>query len=275
VNAAPLAQINLQLNAEYLANRTSNLISGVPPASAAVLLAFPDRFVRDQNGRLTSVDVRPINFDRQTQDQLRYGFSFTVPIGPAPAARPRSGPQGADNSAAALGSTEGGEAALPAGGPRPRLQVVANHTLLLANEIVIRRGLPAVDLLEGGAIGVGGGRPSHQVDLSLAYSARGVGARLSGVWRSESTLEVRQSGSIGLLSFRPLALLNLSGFVEGQRLFPNAGLLKASRFTFSIINLANDRQAVSDSLGRTPLNYQPGYRDAVGRTLEVGFRKVF
>jgi hypothetical protein len=275
VNAAPLPAINLQLNAEYVATRTSDFISGIPPASAAVLLAFPDRFVRDQSGTLTSVDVRAINFDRQTQDQLRYGFSFIVPIGKAPIGRPKPRTSGADDAAAALGSAEGGEGTLPFSGPRPRLQVVANHTFVLSNEITIRPGLPPVDLLDGGAIGIAGGRPRHQIDLSLAYSARGIGARLSGLWRSESTLEVRQSGSVGRLRFQPLALFNLTAFVEGQRLFPSLGILKSSRLTLSVINLANDRQRVFDPLGRTPLNYQPGYRDALGRTVELSFRKVF
>jgi hypothetical protein len=32
---------------------------------------------------------------------------------------------------------------------------------------------------------------------------------------------------------------------------------------------------VTDPLGETPLNYQPAYRDAVGRTVELSVRRTF
>jgi hypothetical protein len=204
-NVAPWRRINLQLNAEYLSTRTTDLISSLPPASAAVLLAFPDRFVRSSDGVLTSVDVRPVNFDVQSFEQVRYGLSFTLPVGPAPRRQ-------------SMTMTGGGPAG-PSGGPRPRLQVAVNHSVILNNELVIRPGLPVVDLLDGGAIGISGGRPRDQVDYSLAFSAAGVGARVNGVWRSESTLEVRQGDSIGRLRFDPLSTLNLTIFVEAGRLF--------------------------------------------------------
>jgi outer membrane receptor protein involved in Fe transport len=69
--------------------------------------------------------------------------------------------------------------------------------------------------------------------------------------------------------------VNFMAFVEGTRLFPNVDLLKGTRFTLNAVNLANQRQRVTDSLGDTPLNFQPGYRDPIGRTLEIGFRKAF
>jgi hypothetical protein len=271
VNVAPWRKINLQINAEYQSTETSNLISGLPPASVAVLLAFPDRFRRGASGVLTNVDTRPVNFERQSLEQLRYGFSFTVPIGPAPQTAQRS--PGSDGAAIEAG--EAGDGPMMPSGPRPRLQVVANHTWLLNNEIMIRPGLPVIDLLDRGAIGIGGGRQRHQIDFSLAASARGVGARLSGLWRGESRLELRQGPSIGLLRFAPLFTTNFTAFVEGVRLFPGNHLFKGSRFTFSVVNIANDRQRVTDTFGNTPLNYQPGYRDAIGRTAEIGLKKVF
>jgi outer membrane receptor protein involved in Fe transport len=272
-NAAPWREINLQLTAEYLSTRTSDFISSLPPASAAVLLAFPDRFIRDTKGVLTQVDVRPVNFERQTLDQLRYGLSFTVPIGPASAPRPRSGRTNAPSLPAEAG--EGGEAPLLTGGPRPRLQVVANHTVLLNNGIVIREGLPIVDLLDGGAIGIAGGQPRHRVDFSLNFSDRGLGARFSGLWRSENTLELRQGGTVGTLRFAPLMTVNFTAFVEGTRVFEDVDFLRGTRFTFSVVNLANQRQQVTDSMGITPLNFQSAYRDPIGRTIEIGFRKAF
>jgi hypothetical protein len=42
--------------------------------------AFPDRFVRDDNGDLVSVDLRPLNFDSSRKDTLRVGFDFSHPL---------------------------------------------------------------------------------------------------------------------------------------------------------------------------------------------------
>jgi iron complex outermembrane receptor protein len=41
------------------------------------------------------------------------------------------------------------------------------------------------------------------------------------------------------------------------------------------VNLTNARQRVRDSFGHNPLQYQPDYRDPLGRTIEVELRKVF
>ena len=51
--------------------------------------------------------------------------------------------------------------------------------------------------------------------------------------------------------------------------------LLAATAIVDVVNLANDRQKVRDSMGNTPLQYQPGYRDPLGRTIEFEIRKVF
>ena len=78
--AGPFQPMNLVINAEYSRIVTRNSVSSLPPASAAILLAFPDRFQRDANGALTVVDIRSVNFSRQRFEQFRYGFSLAVPI---------------------------------------------------------------------------------------------------------------------------------------------------------------------------------------------------
>ncbi|MET0373137.1 MAG: hypothetical protein ABW128_02640, partial [Rhizorhabdus sp.] len=73
--ATPLAKYNLRLSAEYQENRLGNLIGALPPLSTAVVLAFPDRFVRDASGSLVQVDTTSVNFARQTTRQLRFGMN--------------------------------------------------------------------------------------------------------------------------------------------------------------------------------------------------------
>jgi iron complex outermembrane recepter protein len=58
INVAPKTDINLRLFGEYNSVRDSNFLAALPPASAAVLAAFPERFVRKEAGLLTQVDIR-------------------------------------------------------------------------------------------------------------------------------------------------------------------------------------------------------------------------
>lgn len=277
VNASPLARINLQLQAEYSRIRTDGFISGVPPASAAIQLAFPERYVRDANGRLTIVDVRPVNFERQSQEQLRYGFSFSLPIGRA--AAPTSALQEASDGEASA-DDESGEVAVPVlapvtSGSRARLQFSVSHTILLDNEVLIRPGLAQIDLLAGGAIGIAGSPPRHLINANMMVSSRGIGVSMTSSYRSESRILVQTPASTGVLHFSPIATFNLRAFVEGRRIFPDVGWMRGARFTLSVVNIGNNRQTVRDELGVTPLRYQPAYRDPLGRTVEIGIRKLF
>src|SRR3954468_6807021 len=77
------------------------------------------------------------------------------------------------------------------------------------------------------------------------------------------------------LRFSSLATVNLRAFVAGTRLFPRERRLRGSRFSVSVANLFNNRQEVRDSTNTTPLRYQSGYRDPLGRAVEIEFRKVF
>ncbi|HET9639446.1 MAG TPA: MoaD/ThiS family protein [Allosphingosinicella sp.] len=275
VNAGPFKPINLRLNAEYNRVVTRNSVSSLPPASAAILLAFPERFLRDGSGALSLVDIRSVNFTRQRLEQLRYGFNFAVPIGRARARPPQ--PSIPDEATPPEGDGGEGEPPPALGGvvARLRLQVAASHTIILNNDVVIRPTLPTVDLLSGGAIGIGGAPSRHQVNLLATLGTRGIGTVVSAQWRSASSLVTAVGAGTDRLRFSPLAVLNLRAFVAGTRLFPKERWLRGSRFSVSVANLLNDRQRVLDSAGATPLRYQPGYRDPLGRTVEIEFRKVF
>jgi hypothetical protein len=250
-------RINLNLSNEYQAIQTTDLISSLPPASAAVLLAFPERFMRAADGTLTSVDVRPVNFDRQTQEQLRSGVSFSLPLRVSSLRRRGATPVIQDE------------------GSPIRLQVTANHTVILDSEIVIRPGLPSVDLLSGGAVSISGGLPRHRADISVAVSAPGFGIRATGAYQGGSVLEVRQGETVDVLRFDPLSTINVIAFAQASRVLPKLQLLKGVQLTMTVVNVANQRQRVTDPLGQTPLNFQPAYRDAVGRTVELSVRRSF
>lgn len=261
--------LGLQLSGEYTDTNQRSFATFLPPTSASVLAAFPERFVRDENGTLTLVDLRPVNFAAHRQRRLRHGISLNAPLG---AGAPRIDP--------GVSRDEGDESEDPsppprASGPRTRLLFSANHSLVLKDEIEIRSGLPPVDLLQGGAMGIGSGRVRHQLDATAGITSGGLGARLSASWRGASTLETRIDGERSELQFSPLLLVNLRAFADLPRVLPNSNWAKGTRLALNLSNIGNQRQRVEDSLHQTPLQYQPAYRDPIGRTIELEIRKVF
>jgi iron complex outermembrane recepter protein len=266
--------IRLNLNADYTDIDRRRFIASLPEASLPIMLAFPGRFVRDEDGVLTLVDLRPVNFLSHHEKRFRYGLSLNAPLGGgAPALRRATEP---DTGTIIAGDEPAEDAPPPAAsGPRTRLILTANHALVLSDKIFIRPGLDPVNLLEGGAIGIASGRVRHQLDGSAGITSGGLGARLAVRWRGKSTLDTRIGEMEDTLTFSPLLTINLRAFVDARRLFPNSDWARGTRASLSVVNLTNQRQRVRDPLGNTPLQYQPGYRDPLGRTIEFEIRRMF
>ena len=125
-NWQPFANTDLRFRADYVHQTIANPISNIT-VTPQVEAAFPDRFVRNAAGQLTSVDLRPVNFDSSTRDQMRIGFDFTKPL---KSRRPSQavidqlrqqfgfGPRGAGGpSPAGAGAPQGGRSGLDAGPP--------------------------------------------------------------------------------------------------------------------------------------------------------------
>jgi hypothetical protein len=252
LTANPWRKYNLQIDASYSDDALRDQIGALPLPSAAVVAAFPDRFQRDAAGTLILVDNRSVNFARQDNERLRLGIRFAIPLSPAvapSAGRPR---------------------VLPL-----RLQVNAAHILLLNSTTVIRDGLPEIDLLDGGAIGIGGGLQRHTTNASLALTKGVTGVRLEARRRGESRLVIGTPDAPDLLTFNPLTTIDLKAFVDLGQLFPKTRMAKATKITLSADNLANQRQRVTNRAGDTPQAYQPVRRDPIGRVLKVELRKIF
>ena len=254
-----LQKYNLRLNADYLATDLDNQIGALPPPSSAVAAAFPDRFVRDASGTLIRVDSSTVNFARQHTEQLRLGANFTIPLIPASIAPATPGVRGAARRRT----------------PPLRLQVNAAQTILLESNSVIREGLPVVDLLEGGAIGIGGGRGRNSTDFSLALTRGSTGLRFSARRAGVSYLIIGTSAAPDLLTFDPVTTMDLKLFADLGDLFPSRSALKKTRLTVAFDNIANERQRVTNAAGDIPQAYQPVRRDALGRTIKFELRKVF
>ena len=158
-----------------------------------------------------------------------------------------------------------------------RIQFSVYHTIYLQDRVVIRDGLPALDLLDGSATGSSGGQPRHEVELRAGIFKNGLGARLNGDWKSATRVDSGITGNDSL-RFSSIATFDL-------RLFADLGSrdswvkahpwLKGTRVSFSVDNIFNQRQSVTGPDGTVPLSYQPGYVDPLGRVIKISLRKLF
>lgn len=312
-NWRPIAETDLLLTATYGRTRSRNTTSDLPALTPEIEAAFPGRVTRDASGRIISVDQRPVNFAATRGEQLRWGISFSRSFGqqaggPGGGRGPGMGaggpPPGAGRPAGAGGPQTGGpQAGAPGGGGGPRMgggggggmrgmfggpggsggrwSLAAFHTVRFQDEILIRPGVPVLDLLDGSATGSTGGSARHQVEFDGGWFYRGFGVRGNGTWQSGTTVvggPAVGGGTASDLRFSGLFTVNLRAFVNFDQqtsLVEAVPFLKGSRIRLSIDNLFNDRLNVRDDGGLVPLRYQPGLIDPLGRRVELSFRKQF
>lgn len=308
VNARPFE--NLFLRANYTDIRIDNPIVGFPTATAEIEAAFADRFVRDAQGQLVSIDARPLNFARSERRQLRWNLDFSLPWGaqgrpggPGGAGGGRRGRFGGGDAAAgqspAGGQTPGAAVAGGPGGPRGgrgggfggrggggfggfgggggggRIMFGLAHTWRLEDRVLIREGGPQLDFLGGSAAGNSGGTPRHQVEFNAGLFRNGFGARIDGSWQS-GTRVTGVAGSDLFFSDRTTVNLRLFANLAQQRdLVRAVPFLRGSRVSLNINNVFDSRIDVRDSAGQTPLSYQPFYQDPLGRSVTISLRKMF
>lgn len=261
----PFSKLALRVTGEYFETRNRNLISELPSPTTEIFSLFPQNFIRDANDRLIAVDARPVFFHKRVQREWRTGLSLNLPLGKA---RPGARLAGDEDEGAAKAA--GARPSL-----RPRLNFHLSHVWLLRSELTIRSGQPGIDLLSQDAVGLGGlGQPRHRFDAGVGYAERGLGVRATAQSRSSSFIAA-SGATPNVLRFEPLATFTLRAWVQGERLAPGSLWLKGTRFSLSVLNLADAREKVRDRFGTTPLAYQAAYRDPLGRSIELEFRKKF
>lgn len=251
------------LQSEYFRNKSSNVTSDFPLLTPEIEAAFPDRVIRSADGRLSSVDQRAVTYDALQSKSLRSGISYRGRIQTGDAERPRR-----DRAAGRR-----------AGAARPgRWSISLFHTWRFRDEILIRPGVPVLDRLNGSANNFFGGTARHQIELSGGIFHKGMGARLSGEYRSGTRIDGSGLAQSTDLAFSDRLSLDARLFVSlDQRgeLTRKLPFLKGGRVRLVIRNIFNDYIRVTDASGATPLNYQRGFVDPQGRFFELNFRKRF
>jgi hypothetical protein len=298
-NWKPFAKSELDLSVNFINSRLKGQVAGFPTATPEIEAAFPDRFVRNEDGRLIQIDNRPVNFAGADRQELRTGLSLFQAIKPsaremaeaearrtAAAARQaaadgQTSPRGEGPPPGAGGGRGGGRGGRSGGGGGGRVFVSVFHTLHTVNRILIRDGVTPLDLLNGSAVGPRGGQPRHEIEMRVGANKAGLGGRLSVNWQSGTT--VRADRASGLASdndlfFDDLGTVDLRLFADlgsQRRLVRAVPAVRGSRLSLNIDNLLNARLQVRNRLGEVPLGYQPGQLDPLGRTMRLQFRKIF
>ncbi|MFZ4690102.1 MAG: TonB-dependent receptor [Polymorphobacter sp.] len=306
----PVKDADLTLTANFIDSRIDNPIASFPTATAELEAAFPDRFTRGVDGRLLRIDNRPVNFQRSDRQELRWGLSYSEPLEPTKAEREAAAARRAAFEAQrAAGGAPAGGAGGPPGAGRPggpggfpgggrssglggpggggfrglegRFQLSLFHTWHLQEQILIRDGVPLLDLLDGSATGSRGGQPRHEIEARAGIGKNGLGARLGLNWQSGTRVLNDPSGATTSpddLFFSGLTTINLRLFADlGQRrdLVRRAPWLRGARISLAVNNIADARLDVRDRSGAVPIGYQRDLIDPLGRSLTLSFRKLF
>jgi hypothetical protein len=281
----------LGIQVEYFKNDSRNTTASFPLLTPEIEAAFAARVVRDVDGRIVSVDQRPVNFAREQSQRIRWGFNMSGDLGPQPqsrgpggflgAGRPPSGPPPGAGIARSGGGAGGGGGPRfggggfgPGGGMASRWNIALYHTYRVQEDILIGPGIPLLDLLDGSAISSNGGASRHEVELSGGVFHKGLGFRLQGTYKSGTTVNGTGLPGSSDLSFSDLTSLDAFIFVnldQRGKLTKKLPFLKGSRIRLRVNNVLNDVIDVRDQNGVVPLSYL----DPRGRVFELSFRKRF
>jgi hypothetical protein len=242
----PFAGQAITLNLGYRSDTTEGGATSFPALTPAIEAAFPGRVTRDGSGRLIAVDARAINIAHDSRAQLSTGISVRLPGARKPV-KDRL--------------------------PRDPLQLTLSltHRWQLKDELLIRRGVPAIDQLGDG------GRARHNAQLQLVAAKKGVGANLSGTWTGPGRI---RGGSAGQPDFhyRASMLFDLELYLEPGRLArasqPSAWM-KNLKFSLDVRNLFDGYRRVTLSDGSVPPGYGRDEIDPLGRTVQFSIRKSF
>jgi hypothetical protein len=207
---------------------------------------FPERFVRDESGRLVAVTFQPTNFYRHRQRALNMTIAANGPIGK------KSG----DDS---------GE------GSRPYFYAGAGPTIGFSDKLELRRGTPVLDLLHGDTV-TGGGRPRVTSYFYGGIGYLGNGVSIDGWYQGRTKVLTGVPASD--LYFSSLFKLNVGAFISVHHFLPKEGWTRHMQLKLDVTNITDAHEQVRDGNGRVPNRFQPDYLDPLGRIVKLTLRKL-
>jgi len=231
---------NMAATVEYESSKITNPIISVVTPNPQFQRLFPNRFIRDAAGHLTTMDTRPFNAAGETMTTLRPNIHLSGTI---------------DTQSERQDSGVDWDLSL-------------SHEWKLSDQLRPTQGTESVDLLKTPLDGVRG-TPRHQVDVEAEASYRRLNVQLSAKWRSGSRVQdvtAAEPYSIHYASFWTAdAVVSYTFKLQGKA----AGTSKSLRVWLSVSNIFDRRQSVRDSAGHTPAAYEPAFLDPAGRIVAI------
>jgi hypothetical protein len=248
VNYKPFQTREIRVSANYTQTRIDRPIAFFPTASPELEAAFPSRFVRDAQGRLTAIDTRPLNFDHADTADLRTNLTYRRNWG---GPKPDTGPKG--------------------------LYVTLSDRWRLRDEVTIRPGMAPLDKLNGASLGQVNASPRHEISLSANLNIPGYTFVAFSFWRSPTRADGGALGQDLRFSTPPiLTLFAIADLGANKRLAKGRPWLKGSKINVSLENVFDSGMRVRDGQGRTPEAYQEALvKTAAGRAVKLSLRKQF
>jgi hypothetical protein len=253
VSAGPYTGQRLFMNLNYMRNETRDGPGQLDAPTPALEAAFPDRFIRDADGRLISIDQRPLNLASSTSDMVSASLNADLPL-------PWS-----------------------AGEDAQRLRINLNHSYQISDISRFGPGAPVLDRLSG----VGAGR-SRQTSYLNADTMRGRWSlNATGQWQSGYRLRRNDEPGPNDLEVDAVATVNLRiAFVLMPRqrsdatasATPGSGKGRMSgggQLTLQINNLFDTRPDARLGDGRAAPGYGRDDRDPLGRSIQIQLAKRF
>lgn len=228
-------------------------ITSFPQLTPAVERVFAGRIVRGADGRLVSIDARPIPIERDLSSRLNNSLTLFFSHNPKPA--------------------EGGVTKARISG-RSQVTVSIIHGWQLRSELLTAPGLPVFDRLGGD-----GGQSRHTLSLMVNAGWQGLGASLNGNWQSGVRVRdaTRPDGQ-GDFLYPATAQFNVGLFVEPEHLRRGSGeksWLSKLRISLDVQNLLNTYRRVRLSDGSIPAGYRRYEIDPLGRSIQISIQKQF
>lgn len=211
--------------------------------------AFPDRFVRGDDGRLLSIDRRAFNIDSSVTETLASHLSvgMPLPVGVRDGSRP------------------------------PVLRIALNHSWSLRSLTTLDARLPRLDRLAGDA----GGQPRSTFGLSADLRVGRWGFNAVSRWRGDYSVrrDIGENGPDDLLISR-IGVTDLRIGYRLSRSFPGSGSGEGRRAVgleveLELANLFDARPSARLRDGRPARGYGRDDQDPVGRTVRLSVRRRF
>lgn len=264
VNLTPVKDRSIFARFAYKSEKREDLIRGSLPNGPFTEDAFPDRFVRDDESNLVSVDLRPVNLAAEETQELTTFMTFRKGGGGGWGGRGGGGRGGPP-----MGGRPGGPGG-PGGGEQrgKEFRVQVWHSWTIEDSLQLSDSQPFQDavLVEGG-----GSTPEHRMSLALIGSNPTLTGRLNFYYQSER--DGTAGGTLEGLHYEAFTTLGAELDINLDKPFGKA--FDKTRLSFEFDNILDEKGRITDRNGVIPEGYEPDLRDPLGRRVTVKLRRQF